>query len=236
VVREVSLVQNLWKGGVYFSPRQRIRTKKAKQKFVCNFVNRRATTLGFWSHPGAAGHLDVVPGSSTLCQGGSQAPAAHPQRAERWQTPHKWVGRAHDAAIYMAARGAVFLSAAEFHRRLPELHIGGVVTTTGKSRKKKKKLLPKFIAGGGVISSARLYGVGNEFISLFEKRSDGVSYILASVRLSEQRNWIIDMVRSWKEVNTAPRKRNSNGKVGLRTKGVLNGPAPTKGLVGCFVT
>ncbi|RNF11431.1 putative trans-sialidase [Trypanosoma cruzi] len=47
VVREFSLVQNLWKGGVYFSPRQRIRKKKAKQKFVCNFVNRRATSLGF---------------------------------------------------------------------------------------------------------------------------------------------------------------------------------------------
>ncbi|KAF8284443.1 hypothetical protein TcBrA4_0054280 [Trypanosoma cruzi] len=97
-------------------------------------------------------------------------------------------------------------------------------------------MLPKFIAGGGVISRARLYGVGKEFISLFEKRSDGVLYILVSVRLTGQMNWIMDMVRSRKEVDTALQKRKPNGKVDLSTKRVLTGPAPTEGLVGCLVT
>ncbi|KAF8282243.1 putative UDP-Gal or UDP-GlcNAc-dependent glycosyltransferase [Trypanosoma cruzi] len=39
------------------------------------------------------------------------------------EAPHKRVGRAPDGAIYMAARGAVFPSAAEFHRRSSALYI-----------------------------------------------------------------------------------------------------------------
>ncbi|PWV03130.1 putative retrotransposon hot spot protein (RHS,) [Trypanosoma cruzi] len=66
------------------------------------------------------------PATSTWCQGlvlFAREESKRPLRAERQEAPHKRVGRAPDGAIYMAARGAVFPSAAEFHRRLSALYI-----------------------------------------------------------------------------------------------------------------
>ncbi|ESS60899.1 trans-sialidase [Trypanosoma cruzi Dm28c] len=73
----------------------------------------------------------------------------------------------------------------------------------------------------------------NELISLYENRKDG-AYNLVAVRLTEKLERIKEVVKRWKDLDSALQTRSygSSGTVDLPTKGMCNGRVPTDGLVG----
>ncbi|KAF8288664.1 putative trans-sialidase, Group VIII [Trypanosoma cruzi] len=73
----------------------------------------------------------------------------------------------------------------------------------------------------------------NELISLYENRKDG-AYNLVAVRLTEKLKRVKEVVKRWKDLDSALKKcsSGSSGTVGLPTKGMCNGRVPTDGLVG----
>ncbi|KAF8288755.1 putative trans-sialidase, Group VIII [Trypanosoma cruzi] len=91
--------------------------------------------------------------------------------------------------------------------------------------------------GDDAAASSLLMNSGKEnkeLISLYEnKKSDG-SYNLVAVRLTEQLERIKEVVKRWKDLDSALQTRSygSSGTVGLPTKGMCNGRVPTDGLVG----
>ncbi|RNC39445.1 sialidase-like protein [Trypanosoma cruzi] len=73
----------------------------------------------------------------------------------------------------------------------------------------------------------------NELISLYENKKDG-AYNLVAVRLTEKLERIKEVVKTWKDLDSALKKCSSvsNGNVDARKKRMCNGPVPTDGLVG----
>ncbi|KAF8279265.1 putative trans-sialidase, Group VIII [Trypanosoma cruzi] len=84
-------------------------------------------------------------------------------------------------------------------------------------------------------SSLLMKGKDNkELISLYEnKKSDG-SYNLVAVRLTEKLERIKEVVKTWKDLDSALQScsSGSSGTLDLPKKGMCNGPVPTDELVG----
>ncbi|EAN83041.1 putative trans-sialidase, Group VIII [Trypanosoma cruzi] len=89
-------------------------------------------------------------------------------------------------------------------------------------------------ADDAAASSLLIKDENKELISLYEnKKSDG-SYNLVAVRLTGKLERIKEVVKKWKDLDSALRtcRSGSSGTVDLPTKGMCNGPVPTDGLVG----
>ncbi|RNC59064.1 sialidase-like protein, partial [Trypanosoma cruzi] len=73
-----------------------------------------------------------------------------------------------------------------------------------------------------------------ELISLYENKKDDGSYNLVAVRLTEKLERIKEVVKTWKDLDSALRTCSSvsSGTVDARKKGMCNGRVPTDGLVG----
>ncbi|PWV09809.1 putative trans-sialidase, Group VII [Trypanosoma cruzi] len=82
-------------------------------------------------------------------------------------------------------------------------------------------------------SSLLIKDKNKELVSLYENKSDG-SYNLVAVRLTEKLERIKEVVKTWKDLDSALHscRSGSSTTVGLPTKGMCNGPVPTDGLVG----
>ncbi|RNC40310.1 sialidase-like protein [Trypanosoma cruzi] len=83
-------------------------------------------------------------------------------------------------------------------------------------------------------SSLLMKDNNKELISLYEnKKSDG-SYNLVAVRLTEQLERVKEVVKTWKDLDSALQccSSSSSGTVDVRKKGMCNGPVPTNRLVG----
>ncbi|EKF99418.1 trans-sialidase, putative, partial [Trypanosoma cruzi] len=83
-------------------------------------------------------------------------------------------------------------------------------------------------------SSLLIKDNNKELISLYEnKKSDG-AYSLVAVRLTEKLKRIKEVVKTWKDLDSALQScsSGSSGTVDLPKKGMCNGRVPTDGLVG----
>ncbi|EAN95002.1 putative trans-sialidase [Trypanosoma cruzi] len=83
-------------------------------------------------------------------------------------------------------------------------------------------------------SSLLIKDNNNELISLYEnKKSDG-SYNLVAVRLTEKLERIKEVVKTWKDLDSALKtcRSGSSGTVDALRKDMCNGPVPTNRLVG----
>ncbi|PBJ77656.1 complement regulatory protein [Trypanosoma cruzi cruzi] len=82
-------------------------------------------------------------------------------------------------------------------------------------------------------SSLLLKEKDNELISLYENKKDG-AYNLVALRLTEKLERIKEVVKTWKDLDSALKTchSGSSGTVDLPTKGMCAGPVPTDGLVG----
>ncbi|EAN83051.1 putative trans-sialidase, Group VIII [Trypanosoma cruzi] len=72
-----------------------------------------------------------------------------------------------------------------------------------------------------------------ELISLYENKKDG-AYNLVAVRLTEKLERVKEVVKTWKDLDSALQSCSSvsSGTVDAHKKGMCNGPVPTDGLVG----
>ncbi|KAF5214622.1 hypothetical protein ECC02_012758 [Trypanosoma cruzi] len=72
-----------------------------------------------------------------------------------------------------------------------------------------------------------------ELISLYENKKDG-AYSLVAVRLTEKLERVKEVVKTWKDLDSALQSCSSvsSGTVDARKKGMCNGRVPTDGLVG----
>ncbi|PWV03727.1 putative trans-sialidase [Trypanosoma cruzi] len=82
-------------------------------------------------------------------------------------------------------------------------------------------------------SSLLMKDNNNELISLYENKKDG-AYNLVAVRLTEKLERIKEVVKTWKDLDSAFESCSSvsGAAVDLPRKGMCYGPVPTKGLVG----
>ncbi|EKG02093.1 trans-sialidase, putative, partial [Trypanosoma cruzi] len=88
--------------------------------------------------------------------------------------------------------------------------------------------------GDDAAASSLLLKDNNELISLYEnKKSDGL-YNLVAVRLTEKLERIKEVVKTWKDLDSALQscRSGSSGNVDARKNGMCNGTVPTDGLVG----
>ncbi|RNE99092.1 trans-sialidase, partial [Trypanosoma rangeli] len=88
-------------------------------------------------------------------------------------------------------------------------------------------------AGDNAAASSLLYRAAKELILLYEKKNED-SYSLVAMNLTEQLEPIQNMVKAWKEMDTALTNCASTGTVDLGIKNVCKGPIPTEGLVGVW--
>ncbi|KAF5215854.1 putative complement regulatory protein [Trypanosoma cruzi] len=82
-------------------------------------------------------------------------------------------------------------------------------------------------------SSLLMKEKNKELISLYENKKDG-SYSLVAVRLTEKLERVKEVVKTWKDLDSALQSCSSvsSATVGLPKKGMCNGPVPTDELVG----
>ncbi|KAF8302221.1 putative trans-sialidase, Group VIII [Trypanosoma cruzi] len=82
-------------------------------------------------------------------------------------------------------------------------------------------------------SSLLMKEKNKELISLYENKKDG-AYSLVAVRLTEKLERVKEVVKTWKDLDSALQSCSSvsSGTVDARKKGMCNGPVPTDGLVG----
>ncbi|KAF5214623.1 hypothetical protein ECC02_012759 [Trypanosoma cruzi] len=82
-------------------------------------------------------------------------------------------------------------------------------------------------------SSLLMKEKNKELISLYENKKDG-SYSLVAVRLTEKLERVKEVVKKWKDLDSALQSCSSvsSGTVDARKKGMCNGPVPTDELVG----
>ncbi|EAN90900.1 putative trans-sialidase, Group VIII [Trypanosoma cruzi] len=82
-------------------------------------------------------------------------------------------------------------------------------------------------------SSLLIKDENKELISLYENKKD-ISYNLVAVRLTEKLERIKEVVKTWKDLDSALESCSSvsGAAVDLPRKGMCYGPVPTKGLVG----
>ncbi|KAF8304584.1 putative trans-sialidase, Group VIII [Trypanosoma cruzi] len=83
-------------------------------------------------------------------------------------------------------------------------------------------------------SSLLMKSEDKELISLYENKKSGGSYNLVALRLTEKLERVKEVVKTWKDLDSALKKcrSGSSGTVEVRKKGMCNGRVPTDGLVG----
>ncbi|RNF08839.1 putative trans-sialidase [Trypanosoma cruzi] len=83
-------------------------------------------------------------------------------------------------------------------------------------------------------SSLLMKDENKELILLYENKKSGGAYNLVVVRLTEKLERIKEVVKTWKDLDSALQSCSSGSSttVDLRTKGMCKGPVPTGGLVG----
>ncbi|KAF5215937.1 hypothetical protein ECC02_011334 [Trypanosoma cruzi] len=84
-------------------------------------------------------------------------------------------------------------------------------------------------------SSLLMKDENKELISLYENKKKDGAYNLVAVRLTEKLERIKEVVKTWKDLDSALQScsSSSSGTVdSVATKGMCNGPVPTDGLVG----
>ncbi|KAF8289549.1 putative trans-sialidase, Group VIII [Trypanosoma cruzi] len=89
-------------------------------------------------------------------------------------------------------------------------------------------------ADDAAASSLLIKDNNNELISLYENKESGGAYNLVAVRLTEKLEWIKEVVKKWKDLDSALKKCSSvsNGNVDARKKGMCKGRVPIDELVG----